>query len=257
MLHARACSTDDELARMLAALDELDGRRRRRRLPARAPDEDVHTALERGLLERVGPDLGGKLRAAARGTTRWRPCPDVPARPRPHDRRGWSDSSRALARSGGARTRTQRCPAERTSSTPSRCCSRTTCWRTCWPWSGTSSGCRDWDRRAAVSPYGSGALAGSSLGLDPEAVAADLGFDAAVAELDRRHGLPRLRGRVRVRPAMIGGEPLPDRRRGHRLDHEGVRLRRRSTTRSRPDRRSCRRRRTRTSPSWRGARRAG
>ena len=39
---------------------------------------------------------------------------------------------------------------------------------------------RDWDVRAAVSPYGSGALAGSSLGLDPEAVAADLGFDASV-----------------------------------------------------------------------------
>jgi argininosuccinate lyase len=34
--------------------------------------------------------------------------------------------------------------------------------------------------RAAVSPYGSGALAGSSLGLDPEAVAADLGFDTSV-----------------------------------------------------------------------------
>ena len=30
----------------------------------------------------------------------------------------------------------------------------------------------------AVSPYGSGALAGSSLGLDPAAIADDLGFDA-------------------------------------------------------------------------------
>ena len=39
---------------------------------------------------------------------------------------------------------------------------------------------RGWDVRAAVSPYGSGALAGSSLGLDPEAVAADLGFDTSV-----------------------------------------------------------------------------
>lgn len=39
---------------------------------------------------------------------------------------------------------------------------------------------RDWDARAALSPYGSGALAGSSLGLDPEAVAAELGFDGAV-----------------------------------------------------------------------------
>ena len=37
----------------------------------------------------------------------------------------------------------------------------------------------DFDRRAAVSPYGSGALAGSSLGLDPDAIAADLGFAAA------------------------------------------------------------------------------
>jgi argininosuccinate lyase len=39
---------------------------------------------------------------------------------------------------------------------------------------------QDWDARADASPYGSGALAGSSLGLDPEAVAADLGFTAAV-----------------------------------------------------------------------------
>ncbi len=38
---------------------------------------------------------------------------------------------------------------------------------------------QDWDKRAGVSPYGSGALAGSSLGLDPEAVAADLGFYSA------------------------------------------------------------------------------
>jgi argininosuccinate lyase len=37
----------------------------------------------------------------------------------------------------------------------------------------------DFDRRTAVSPYGSGALAGSSLGLDPDAIAADLGFAAA------------------------------------------------------------------------------
>ena len=38
---------------------------------------------------------------------------------------------------------------------------------------------QDFDKRAAVSPYGSGALAGSSLGLDPDAIAADLDFDSA------------------------------------------------------------------------------
>jgi argininosuccinate lyase len=39
---------------------------------------------------------------------------------------------------------------------------------------------QDWDERTALSPYGSGALAGSSLGLDPEVVAAELGFAGAV-----------------------------------------------------------------------------
>src|SRR5699024_12004422 len=38
---------------------------------------------------------------------------------------------------------------------------------------------RDLDKRLAVSPYGSGALAGSSLQLNPEAIAAELGFDSA------------------------------------------------------------------------------
>jgi argininosuccinate lyase len=40
---------------------------------------------------------------------------------------------------------------------------------------------QDWDARAAVSPLGSGALAGSSLPLDPEAVARELGFDRPAA----------------------------------------------------------------------------
>ena len=39
---------------------------------------------------------------------------------------------------------------------------------------------RDWDRRAARSPLWAGALAGSSLRLDPQAVADELGFDEAL-----------------------------------------------------------------------------
>ena len=35
----------------------------------------------------------------------------------------------------------------------------------------------DWRRRAGVSPYGGGALAGSTLGLDPALVASELGLD--------------------------------------------------------------------------------
>jgi argininosuccinate lyase len=40
---------------------------------------------------------------------------------------------------------------------------------------------RDWDARASVCALGAGALAGSSLPLDPEGVAAELGFDRAFA----------------------------------------------------------------------------
>ena len=49
---------------------------------------------------------------------------------------------------------------------------------------------RDWDRRTAKSPMGSGALAGSSLPLNPVAVAAELGFDGIVEnsiEIGRAH----------------------------------------------------------------------
>ena len=37
---------------------------------------------------------------------------------------------------------------------------------------------QDWDNRAAYSPYGAGALAGNTLGLDAAAIAAELGFNA-------------------------------------------------------------------------------
>ena len=47
-----------------AAWTSLEADVRRRRVPRRpSTDEDVHSALERGLIERVGADLGGKLRA--------------------------------------------------------------------------------------------------------------------------------------------------------------------------------------------------
>jgi argininosuccinate lyase len=46
-----------------------------------------------------------------------------------------------------------------------------------WPLVRDVGRIRDWDARVAVdSPYGSGALAGTSLGLDPQEVARDLGF---------------------------------------------------------------------------------
>ena len=48
-----------------------------------------------------------------------------------------------------------------------------------WPLVRNVQRFRDLDARMDCSPYGSGALAGSSLGLDPEAVARDLGFSSS------------------------------------------------------------------------------
>ena len=45
-----------------------------------------------------------------------------------------------------------------------------------WPLLRDVDRLRDWDRRIDASPYGSGALAGNTLGLEPVAVARELGF---------------------------------------------------------------------------------
>src|SRR5699024_11967791 len=51
------------LENMLAGLDHLEHDVETGAFQPVVADEDVHTALERGLIERVGSELGGKLRA--------------------------------------------------------------------------------------------------------------------------------------------------------------------------------------------------
>src|SRR5215468_1556511 len=65
--HARVLAsagllTSEELDQMLAALDSLAADVASGAFEPTPADEDVHTALERGLVERLGT-LGGKLRA--------------------------------------------------------------------------------------------------------------------------------------------------------------------------------------------------
>jgi len=62
VLHGAGLLDDGELTAMLTALNDLDAAVRDGSFRPTADDEDVHTALERGLLERAGA-LGGKLRA--------------------------------------------------------------------------------------------------------------------------------------------------------------------------------------------------
>src|SRR4029079_7990960 len=63
VLHRAGLLSDDELSGMLAALDTLAQDVASGAFQPVPADEDVHSALERGLLDRAGKDLGGKLRA--------------------------------------------------------------------------------------------------------------------------------------------------------------------------------------------------
>jgi argininosuccinate lyase len=180
VLHGAGLLDDGELAAMLEALERLDVDVDSGSFMPVPEDEDVHTALERGLIERAGPELGGRLRAGrsrndqvatllrmwlrdaarrvAAGTLdvidalldQAHAHPDAAMPGRTHLQHA---QPVLLAHHLGAHVQALLRDIERL---------------------------RDWDARAAVSPYGSGALAGSSLGLDPAAVAAELGFDAPV-----------------------------------------------------------------------------
>jgi argininosuccinate lyase len=178
VLHRAGLLTETELARLLAALDDLGRGCRAGTFRPSAQDEDVHTALERGLLERVG-QLGGKLRAGRSRNDQI--ATDLRLYLRDHVRVIAARLTELeLALIGQA---------ERHADTPAP---GLTHMQHAQPvllahqllahvqaFTRDAGRLRDWDVRAAVSPLGSGALAGSSLPLDPDAVARELGFASA------------------------------------------------------------------------------
>ncbi len=183
--HARALATagylaPDELVGMIKALDKLaldvaDGS-----FGPLPSDEDVHSALERGLIDRAGVELGGKLRA---GRSR-------------NDQ--IATFVRMLLRDHAARIRhllvdlVDALAAQADRNFDAIMPGRTHLQHAqpvllahhllahCWPLVRDIERFNDWERRADESPYGSGALAGNSLGLDALAVANELGFTTSV-----------------------------------------------------------------------------
>ncbi|HEV7208535.1 MAG TPA: argininosuccinate lyase [Mycobacteriales bacterium] len=180
VLHRAGLLDADELARILAALDDLEGAARSGTFVPTVADEDVHTALERGLLERLG-GLGGKLRAGRSRNDQV--ATDLRLYLRDHARQvaaAVADLAEALADQ-----------AEQHLDTPAPGLTHLQHAQPVLfahhllahvhPLLRDVDRLRDWDRRAAISPLGSGALSGSSLPLDPVVVAAELGFSAAAA----------------------------------------------------------------------------
>jgi argininosuccinate lyase len=183
--HARVLSRAgllqaEELERMLAGLDELAAEVAAGRFLPSETDEDVHTALERSLLERLGP-LGGKLRA---GRSR---NDQVATDLRLYLRA----EARALAGRLVELADALVGQARRLVNTPAPGMTHLQHAQPVsfghWllahvqPLLRDLDRLRDWDDRAAVSPLGAGALAGSSLPLDPAAVATELGFARSFA----------------------------------------------------------------------------
>jgi argininosuccinate lyase len=180
VLHHAGLLDDAEIVQVLAALDTLAGDVASGAFAAGPDDEDVHTAIERGLLERLGP-LGGKLRA---GRSR---NDQVATDFRLYLR----DQARAIA---SELIELQEALLAQAQEHVDTIAPGFTHLQHAQP---VSLGheiakhvhalardidrLRDWDERAALSPLGAGALAGSSLGLDPQAVAAELGFRGALA----------------------------------------------------------------------------
>nr|WP_315268717.1 argininosuccinate lyase [Microbacterium lemovicicum] len=179
--HAKALAaagylTADEEQRMHAGLDALAAAISDGTLVAGPDDEDVHGALEQALIAEVGPELGGKLRA---GRSR---NDQIATLVRLH----LLDHSRVIARD---LLRLVDAIVAQADAHPAAIMPGRTHLQHAqpvllahhlqahaWPLVRDLERLRDWTARAAVSPYGGGALAGSSLGLDPQLVADELGF---------------------------------------------------------------------------------
>lgn len=176
-LEAAGYLSADEATRMHAGLDVLAARIANGTLRPDPGDEDVHGALEKALIAELGPELGGRLRA---GRSRNDQIATLV-------RLYLIDHARVVARGilGVVDALVAQAEAHSGAILPGRTHLQHAqpvllahhLQAHAWPLVRELERLVDWRRRAGVSPYGGGALAGSTLGLDPELVARELGLD--------------------------------------------------------------------------------
>src|SRR3954466_5796485 len=181
VLHKAGLLDDAELEGMLAALARLDEDVATGAYTPAESDEDVHGSLERGLIERAGTQLGGKLRA---GRSRNDQVATL-------GRMFLRDHARIIARGVLATVDAlvEQAKAHHGVAMPGRTHLQHAqpvllshhLLAHAWALLRDCDRIRDLDRRLEISPYGSAALAGTSLGLEPEAVAGELGFTTSAA----------------------------------------------------------------------------
>ena len=178
VLHRAGLLTADELTKMLGALDELREEVVNGSFRPTIEDEDVHTALERGLLEKLG-HLGGKLRAGRSRNDQV--ATDLRLYLRDHARevvRRLASLEEALIDQAAQHLDTP-APGMTHLQHAQPVLFAHQLLAHVQAFARDVHRIRDWDLRASVSPLGSGALAGSSLPVDPISTAEELGFGSA------------------------------------------------------------------------------
>lgn len=184
--HARALAAaglldDGQLAGLLDGLDRVAAGVADGGILPLDSDEDVHGALERELIAAVGSELGGRLRA---GRSRNDQVATLV-------RLYLLDHAATIARrltdlvdaiAGQASAHPDAVMPGRTHlqhAQPVLLAHHLLAHA--WPLVRDLERLRDWRVRAAESPYGSGAVAGNALGLDPAPIASELGLGAPMA----------------------------------------------------------------------------
>ncbi len=158
------------------SLVELASRVEAGSFAAKPADEDVHSALERGLIEIAGPELGGKVRAGRSRNDQIATLIRIYLIDQSEVLHRLvidlievilSRSEEHLGVAMPGRTHFQHAQPVLLSHH---------LLAHAWPLVRDLERMQDFKKRASLSPYGAGALAGNTLGLDPNLVAAELGL---------------------------------------------------------------------------------
>lgn len=179
VLHKAGLLSDADLDTMLSGLSELGEKVASGEFGPLPTDEDVHGAMERGLIDIVGPEVGGRLRAGRSRNDQVATLFRMWIRDAIRDiALQVTDLVEALAGQAEAHPDAIM-PGKTHSQAAQPVLLAHELLAHAQPLLRDIERLQDLDKRLAVSPYGSGALAGSSLHLDPEAIAEELGFDSS------------------------------------------------------------------------------
>jgi argininosuccinate lyase len=180
-LRAAGYLAEAELVKLDKALVELDKRVTSGMFTAKPADEDVHSALERGLIEMVGPELGGKVRAGRSRNDQIATLIRIYLLDQATLIRSevlqlidvlTTLAQEHLSEPMPGRTHFQHAQPVLLSHH---------LLAHVWPLVRDLERLAQWKERASFSPYGAGALAGTSLELDPNIVSEALGLTAPMA----------------------------------------------------------------------------